>query len=156
MKSALDLIRLAAESPLQSRFQVRSIDLTKGYCMVVTNQSRAQITFGLDRVESQLERLAIFLDRIEQNRRELRAINLMVQRNVPVVYAPLEEAVQAEATTPETTPDMNSSTAKKADSLKEKWKASAGGKASPTPSKGTKSPTVRKAIPVGTSRNLNR
>ena len=40
LKSALDLIRLTSESSLQSRFQVRSIDLSKGYCMVVTSQTR--------------------------------------------------------------------------------------------------------------------
>lgn len=156
LKSALDLIRLTAESPLQTRFQARSIDLSKGYCMVVTNQSRAQITFGLDRVESQLERLAIFLDRIEQNRRELRTINLMVQRNVPVVYAPLDEGSAADTPQPEPGPDKNGTNAKKADALKEKWKGSTTGKASPTPSKNIKSPTVRKAIPVGTTRNPNR
>jgi cell division septal protein FtsQ len=155
LKSALDLIRLTSESAVQSRFQVRSIDLSKGYCMVVTNQTHAQITFGLDRVESQLERLAIFLDRIEQSRRELRAINLMVQRNVPVTFAPLDGVAENE-TPAESAPDKKDGVnGKKTDASKDKSKTSANGKASPTPAKNPKTPNVRRAIPIEPFRNTN-
>ncbi len=153
LKSALDLIRLVSESSLQSRFQVRSIDLSRGYCMVVTNQTLAHITFGLDKIDSQLERLAIFLDRVDQSRRELRTINLLVERNVPVVYAPVYEGGENETPVAETKP-RDGAGAKKPDSLKDK-KPFTAGKASPAPSKSRKTPTVRKAIPVESTSKPN-
>jgi cell division protein FtsQ len=90
MKSALNLIRLNSDN---TRFQIRTIDLAKGYCMVVSGRSRAQITFGLDRVDAQLERLSILLDRVEESKREIQTVNLMVERNVPVTFVPAPEEI---------------------------------------------------------------
>jgi cell division protein FtsQ len=92
MQSALELVRLNADS---TRFQVRNIDVAKGYCLVVTDQKRAQITFGLDRVDQQLERLNRLLDHLEPEHREIQTVNLLVERNVPVTFAP-EEPVELE------------------------------------------------------------
>lgn len=83
MKSALELLQWDADS---TRFQIRSIDLSKGYCMVVTSQSHTQITFGLDRVAAQMERLGLLLDHVEAKNKIIRAANLMVERNVPVTF----------------------------------------------------------------------
>jgi cell division protein FtsQ len=102
MQSALELIRSNADS---TRFQVRNVDIGKGYCLVVTDQKRAQITFGLDRIDQQLERLNRVLDHLEPEQREIRTVNLLVERNVPVTFAdPVAEAQPAEeavATVPE-------------------------------------------------------
>ena len=92
MQSALELVRLNADS---TRFQVRNIDVAKGYCLVVTDQKRAQITFGLDRVDQQLERLNRLLDHLEPEQREIQTVNLLVERNVPVTFAP-DEPVELE------------------------------------------------------------
>ncbi len=83
MQAALELVRLNADN---TRFQARNIDIAKGYCLVVTDQRRARITFGLERIEDQLFRLNRYLDRAAQDRREIRTINLIVERNTPVTF----------------------------------------------------------------------
>jgi cell division septal protein FtsQ len=83
MQSALELVRLNSDS---TRFQVRNIDLAKGYCLVVTDQKRAHITFGLDHLDAQLGRLNRLLDFIEPTGKEIQTVNLLVERNVPVTF----------------------------------------------------------------------
>ena len=94
MQSALELIRLNAES---TRFQVQNIDLSKGYCLIVTDQRHARITFGLDRLDLQLSRLYRCLDRAAQDHKELQTVNLIVERNITVTfYDPEADAAAAE------------------------------------------------------------
>lgn len=90
LKAALELLRLTADNP--ARFQVKSVDLSKGYCMIASDQNHAKITFGLDHVDQQLERLNILLDHIEGSKREIQTVNLLVQRNVPVTFMPPPDA----------------------------------------------------------------
>ena len=157
IQAALKLVQLNADS---TRFQVRNIDLVKGYCLVVTDQRRAKITFGFDKIDTQLARLNRLLDAIEPTRQEIRTINLIPDRNVPVTfYDPAqeaaeaaaaeaaEEAARAKADKPKSAPDKNatktpatatkerpSDAAKKPDATTPKTKAkpaSPGGKPSP-------------------------
>jgi len=83
MESALKLIQLNSENV---HWQVRHVDLTKQWCMIVTDQSQARITFGLDGIEDQLTRLFRYLDRAEAERREIDSINLMVVKYTPVTF----------------------------------------------------------------------
>jgi cell division septal protein FtsQ len=83
MQAALELVSLNADN---TRFQARNIDLSKGYCLVVTDQRRAKITFGLDNIDKQLTRLNRYLDRAAEDRREIQTVNLIVERNVPVTF----------------------------------------------------------------------
>ena len=83
MQAALELIRINADS---TRFQVQNIDLSKGYCLIVTDQRHAKITFGLDRLDAQLSRLYRCLDRATEDHKELRTVNLLVERNIPVTF----------------------------------------------------------------------
>lgn len=95
MQAALELVRLNADN---TRFQARNIDLSKGYCLVVTDQRRAKITFGLDNIEKQLNRLNRYLDRAAEERREIQTVNLIVERNTPVTFHdPEAEAAAAAA-----------------------------------------------------------
>jgi len=95
MQAALELVRLNSDN---TRFQARNIDLSKGYCLVVTDQRRAKITFGLDNIEKQLGRLNRYLDRAAVERREIQTVNLIVERNVPVTFHdPEAEAAAAAA-----------------------------------------------------------
>ena len=91
-KAALELLRLSTRSFMQTRFQVREIDISKGYCLVVTDKNRTQVTFGFDNLESQLQRLEQFLVYSDDSKRELETVNLLVQRNIPVTFtkSPLE------------------------------------------------------------------
>ena len=95
IQAALKLVQTNADS---TRFQVRNIDLAKGYCLVVTDQRRAKITFGFDNIEDQLERLNRLLEAIEPTHQEIRTVNLIPKRNVPVTFFdPAQEAAAAEA-----------------------------------------------------------
>ncbi len=95
VQAALELVRLNADS---TRFQARHIDLSKGYCLLLTDQRRAKITFGFDNIEGQLDRLNQLLDAIEKTGRELHTVNLIPVRNVPVTfYDPIAEAAATEA-----------------------------------------------------------
>jgi cell division protein FtsQ len=95
MQAALELIRLNADS---TRFQVRNIDLSKGYCLVVTDQRHAKITFGLERLDNQISRLYRCLDRAASDHKELQTVNLIVERNIPVTfYDPEADAAAAAA-----------------------------------------------------------
>jgi len=83
MQSALELVSLNADN---TRFQVRNIDLSKGYCLIVTDQRHAKITFGLDKIDVQLSRLNRYLDRAAADKKEIQTVNLIVERNVPVTF----------------------------------------------------------------------
>jgi cell division septal protein FtsQ len=92
MQAALELVRLNADS---TRFQARNIDLAKGYCLVVTDQRHAKITFGLDRIDQHLTRLYRCLDRAAEDHKELQTVNLIVERNIPVTFSDPEAEAAA-------------------------------------------------------------
>ncbi|MFL6527996.1 MAG: cell division protein FtsQ/DivIB [Chthoniobacterales bacterium] len=85
-KAALELLRLSTGSFMQTRFQIREIDVSKGYCLVVSDKTHARITFGFDNLEQQLQRLEQFLVWSDDSKREIETVNLLVQRNVPVTF----------------------------------------------------------------------
>ena len=92
-KTALELLRLSARSFLQMRFQIREIDLSKGYCLLVTDKNHARVTFGFNDLEPQLQRLEQFLVYCDDTKQELGTVNLLVQRNIPVTFAESASAV---------------------------------------------------------------
>ncbi len=93
-KAALDLLRLSTRSFMQTHFQIREIDLSKGYCLLVTDKNHTQVTFGFDDLERQLQRLEQFLVYSDDSKRELATVNLLVQRNIPVTFAkPVTEII---------------------------------------------------------------
>ncbi len=101
MQAALELIRLNGDS---TRFQVRNVDLAKGYCLRVRDRSHAQVTFGLDRVDAQLDRLNRLLDHLEPARREIQTVNLLVERNMPVTFVDPNAVAAAGAPRPDAVP----------------------------------------------------
>jgi cell division protein FtsQ len=84
MQAALDLIRLNADSGF---FQIRNIDISKGYCLVVTDRNHVRVTFGLDAIDQQQARLNRILERTQEMQREVQTVNLLVERNTPVTFA---------------------------------------------------------------------
>jgi hypothetical protein len=100
-KAALDLLRLNMGSYMQTRFQIREIDLSKGYCLIVTDKNRMQTTFGFDQLATQLRRLEQFLVYSDDSKRELQTVNLLVQRNVPVTFTQPPAEVINETIDPE-------------------------------------------------------
>ena len=87
VKAALELLRLSTRSFMQTRFQVREIDVSKGYCLIVTDKNHSKVTFGFDNLDLQLQRLEQFLIYSDDAHREIATVNLLVQRNIPVTFA---------------------------------------------------------------------
>src|SRR5215467_11140109 len=85
-KTALELLRLTESSFLQTRFQIREIDISKSYCLLVTDKNRSRVMFGLNDLEDQLRRLQVFLDYCDNTKQELETLNLIAQRNIPVTF----------------------------------------------------------------------
>ena len=82
--AALELVQKNAET---NRFRLQSIDLSKGYCLIVTDARRGKLTFGLDDIGRQLDRLGAVLNYAATQNKEIRTVNLMVERNIPAVLA---------------------------------------------------------------------
>jgi cell division septal protein FtsQ len=85
-KMALELLRLTESNFLQTRFQIREIDISKSYCLLVTDKNRSRVMFGLNDLEEQLRRLQVFLDYCDNTKQELATLNLVAQRNIPVTF----------------------------------------------------------------------
>ncbi len=105
-KAALDLLRLSTRSFMQTRFQIREIDVSRGYCLLVTDKNHTRVTFGFDGMDAQLQRLEQFLVYSDDAKRELETVNLLVQRNVPVTFARPAAEVINETIDPDETPKV--------------------------------------------------
>jgi cell division septal protein FtsQ len=92
-KTALELLRLSASSFLQMRFQIREIDVSESYRLLVTDKNHSRVMFGYKDLETQLRRLEQFLVYCDDSKQELATLNLLVQRNIPVTFAPRPVAV---------------------------------------------------------------
>jgi hypothetical protein len=101
VKAALELLRLSTRSFMQTRFQIREIDVAKGYCLLVTDKNRTRVTFGFDNLDTQLRRLEQFLVFCDDSKQELATVNLLVQRNIPVTFAKLASQVINDTIDPE-------------------------------------------------------
>jgi len=97
MRAALDLVRLNGDN---THWEALNIDLSKGYCLVVTDRNHSKITFGLKDIAKQLDRLFRYLDLIRPMNKEILTVNLMVERNTPITFAPIEGEV------PESSPTL--------------------------------------------------
>ncbi len=103
-KAALELLRLSSRSFMQTRFQIREIDVSKGYCLLVTDKNHSKVTFGFDNLDTQLQRLEQFLIYSDDAHREIATVNLLVQRNIPVTWAKPPVEVINETIQPEESP----------------------------------------------------
>ena len=92
-KAALELLRLSTRSFMQMRFQIREIDLSKGFCMLVTDKNRTRVIFGFKEIDEQLQRLEKYLVWADDAKREIETLNLMVKTNVPVTFAKLASEI---------------------------------------------------------------
>jgi len=99
-KEALELLRLSTRSFMQTRFQIREIDVSKGYCLLVSDKNHTRVTFGFDNLDTQLQRLEQFLVYSDDSKRELETVNLLLQRNIPVTFTKLPSEVINETIDP--------------------------------------------------------
>jgi len=91
--AALDLIQRNSDG---GQFRIQCIDISKGYCMIATDAKRTQVTFALDKLDTQLERLAAILDRFAGSHQEIQTVNLLAEKNIPVTFAPSPEQAAGE------------------------------------------------------------
>lgn len=140
-RAALDLLRLSTASFMQTRFLIREIDVSKGYCLVVSDKNHTRVTFGFDNLETQLQRLEQFLVYADDSKRELATVNLLVQRNIPVTFGRNAVDVINETIDPEVEPRVMKAIPIHPQAKNEP--APAASKARPGAT-----PAVRKAIPV--------
>ena len=133
-KAALELLHLTTTSFMQTRFQIREVDVSKGYCLLVTDKNHTQVMFGFDRLEEQMQRLEQFLVYSDDSHQPIETVNLLVARNTPVTFArPDTELI--EELEPEPSPEP-----------KEKHESKAGKEILNTPAE----PEIRKAKAVTT------
>ncbi len=85
-KAALQLLRMSTRSFMQTRFQIREIDLSKGYCLSVTDKNRTRAAFAFDDLDAQLQRLEQLLVYADDSKQEIATVNLLVKRNIPVTF----------------------------------------------------------------------
>ncbi|HEV7403908.1 MAG TPA: FtsQ-type POTRA domain-containing protein [Chthoniobacteraceae bacterium] len=102
IQAALELIRLNADS---LRWQIRSVDVSKGYCLIVTDRGRAKVTFGLDEIDRQLTRFYRILDDVEPKHLEIQTVNLLIERNIPVTFVDDNQPEPPPETSPVKPPD---------------------------------------------------
>jgi cell division septal protein FtsQ len=103
-RAALELLRLSTGSFMQTRFQVREIDISKGYCLVVTDKNRTRVTLGFDHLDQQVQRLEQFLVYADDAKSDIETVNLLVQRNIPVTFMKPASEVINDTIDPEETP----------------------------------------------------
>jgi cell division protein FtsQ len=142
-KAALDLLRLSTRSFMQTRFQIREIDVSKGYCLLVTDKNHTRVTFGFDNIDTQLERLEQFLVYSDDSKQEIATVNLLVQRNIPVTFTKTAATVINETIEPEATPRIMKAVPAHSPAKSTPTPATTK-KASPTP----KPVEVRRAVPL--------
>jgi hypothetical protein len=139
-RAALELLRMSTRSFMQTRFQIREIDLSKGYCLSVTDKNRIRVTFDFDNLEEQVQRLEQLVAYAEDSKQELATVNLMVKRNVPVTFGKAPTEVINDTIDPNEQP-RSSKAAAAASSPKF-------GTFSASPPSASGSPKSRKATPV--------
>ena len=95
-KAALELLRLTTTSFMQTRFQIREVDVSKGYCLLVTDKNHTQVMFGFENLARQMQRLEQFLIYSDDFQREIETVNLLVARNIPVTFTKPAAAIISE------------------------------------------------------------
>jgi len=95
-KAALELLRLTTTSFMQTRFQIREVDVSKGYCLLVTDKNHTQVMFGFENLATQMQRLEQFLIYSDDSHREIETVDLLVARNIPVTFTKPAAAIISE------------------------------------------------------------
>jgi cell division protein FtsQ len=99
--AALELLHLNNDS---TRWQIRNIDVSRRYCLVVNDCNHGQTIFGLDNIDRQLSSINRLLDYAEANHKELQTVNLLVERNIPVTFYDPDAPADAPAPPPVAAP----------------------------------------------------
>lgn len=85
LKAALNLLDARVARP-NSLLTIRSIDITQGYCLEVTDETKARITFSPKDPGTQLDRVQKLLENCRETGRQLDTVNLIPKKYTPVRF----------------------------------------------------------------------
>ena len=85
LKNALTLLREARSQP-KSLLVIRSLNISKGYCIDALTDQNTRVKFASGDYSSQLVKLQRLLEHCRDTGREIESVNLMVTRNTPVKF----------------------------------------------------------------------
>lgn len=85
LKKALALLDEASARP-GSLLRIRSLNISKGYCIDALTDQNARVKFGRTDFGTQIQKLERLLEHCRDTRRELESVNLMVSKNTPVKF----------------------------------------------------------------------
>ena len=102
---ALELVKLSKRYLADAGWSLPAIGLRNEYSLLAKTHTGTVVTFGLYEHERQLEDLLLILDHARKTSRGVERVNLIPERNIPVVFAqsgiptvtrsPLENTLQA-------------------------------------------------------------
>jgi hypothetical protein len=85
LKNALTLLREARSQP-KSLLVIRSLNISKGYCIDALTDQNTRVKFASGDYSSQLVKLQRLLEHCRDTGREIESVNLMVTKNTPVKF----------------------------------------------------------------------
>jgi hypothetical protein len=85
LAAALRLFSLASERS-NPEVTLRAADIARGWCITAWSDPQTRLTFGLDDLPGQLDRLQLIMLHIGQTSRRIATANLIPERNTPVTF----------------------------------------------------------------------
>ena len=85
LKKAIALLDEASSHP-DSLVRIRSLNISKGYCIDALTDQNARVKFGRSDFRVQIDKLQRLLAHCRDTGRELNSVNLMVAKNTPVKF----------------------------------------------------------------------
>lgn len=102
LRAALRLFVLASERS-NPEIVLRAADIGRGWCITAWSDPQTRLTFGLEDLPAQLDRLQLIMHHVGQTSRRIATANLIPERNTPVTFlgdSPAAESVSAEPAGP--------------------------------------------------------
>ena len=87
---ALELVKLSKRYLGEAGWSLPAIGLKNEYSLLAKTHTGTVVTFGLYEHERQLEDLLLILDHARKTERGVKRVNLIPERNIPVVFANCE------------------------------------------------------------------
>jgi cell division septal protein FtsQ len=85
LKKAIALLDEVSARP-ESLVRIRSLNISKGYCIDALTDQNARVKFGRSDFSGQIEKLHRLLVHCRDTGREIDSVNLMVSKNTPVKF----------------------------------------------------------------------
>jgi hypothetical protein len=85
LKKAIALLDEVSARP-ESLVRIRSLNISKGYCIDALTDQNARVKFGRSDFSGQVEKLHRLLVHCRDTGREIDSVNLMVSKNTPVKF----------------------------------------------------------------------